>query len=322
MRIRLENISKKATNFVSFYPSEISLKPQDFYSNAKLVALEDVESTYLLNPKNHSFLNEWNIYAYDESTQDYGALEGEIFFCSSSTIKLEERYSFNLLVLPYFLTSMTKFKDNENEDIRYTENISEERNLIMIHSKIDSILSSIEPHSIVLIDGPLIGGNASSYFEKMDEELRKRDCIPLYFVKNSDSRLVIDSKKSLCNEFNSDFHWSACTLKTGSRSPFFKYTDEHVSRHTKVFTYVKALYGFPERVEMHTQTYYKYQPLIDEVMNLLSYLYIVQGDRLNPQERPIAVAEKYAREGIRVLNIPALLSRLGFKPTINQVRFG
>jgi hypothetical protein len=322
MRIRLENISKKATSFVSFYPTDISFQPQDFYSNAKLVALEEINNAYRLNPNSRSILSEWNIYAYDESTQKYSALEGEIFFCSSAIVKLEDRYSFNLSVLPYFLTSMTKFKDQTNEDIRFTENIAEAENLIMINSKIDSILGSVEPHSIVLIDGPLIGGNASSHYEKMDEELRKRDCIPLYFVKNSDSRLVLDSSKELCKEFNSDFHWSACTLQTGSRSAFFQYTDQHVKNHTKVFTYVKALYGFPERVEMHTQTYYKYREKIDEVMNLLAYFYIVQGDRSNPQVRPIAIAEKYAREGIRVLNIPALLSRLGFKPTINQVRFG
>jgi hypothetical protein len=58
------------------------------------------------------------------------------------------------------------------------------------------------------------------------------------------------------------------------------------------------------------------------LMSLISYFYILQGDRSNPQVRPIAIAEKYAREGIRMLNIPALLSKLGFKPTINQVRFG
>jgi hypothetical protein len=57
-------------------------------------------------------------------------------------------------------------------------------------------------------------------------------------------------------------------------------------------------------------------------MNLLSYFYIVQGDYFNPQVRPIAIAEKYAREGVRILNIPVLLARLGFHPTINQLRFG
>jgi hypothetical protein len=85
---------------------------------------------------------------------------------------------------------------------------------------------------------------------------------------------------------------------------------------------MKALYGFPERVEMHTATYEKYHSIIPDLMSLIAYFYILQGDMSNPQVRPIAIAEKYAREGIRILNIPALLARLGFRPTINQVRFG
>jgi hypothetical protein len=322
IRIRLENISKKATSFVSFTPSEIAVKMQDFYMSATMSCLENPDQSYQVEPKCNSLLSEWNIYAYDESVQNYRALEGDLLFCSSSTIKIEEKYSFNLEVLPYFLTSMKKFKNSGSGDIRFAENIAEERNLLMINAKTQSILNSVEPHSIVLIDGPLIGGNASKYIEDMDETLREKDCIPLYFVKNSDSRLVIDTNEKLSAEFNSDFHWTACQLRTGSRSPFFKYTDKYVSRHTKVFTYLKTLFGFPERVEMHTLTYEKYQALIPSLLNLLAYFYVVQGDRSNPQVRPIAVAEKYAREGIRILNIPALLSRLGFKPTINQVRFG
>ena len=323
VRLRLENINKNATKFVSFCPSEVTLRSQDFYMSATMSSLEDLNDAYSLNPHEHELLHDWNIYAYDESIQSYRALEGELLFCSSSTIKLEEQqYAFNLSVLPYFLTGMKKFRNIPNDDIRFTENIAEERNRIMINAKTESILNSVEPHSIVLIDGPLIGGNASTYIEEMDEKLRSNNCIPLYFVKNSDSRLVIDNNEKLCSEFNSDFHWSACSLSDCSRSSFFKYTDAYVDKHTKVFTYMKALYGFSERVEMHTQTYLKYQVLMPKLMNLLAYLYIVQGERSNPQVRPIAIAEKYAREGLKVLNIPTLLSRLGFKPTINQVRFG
>lgn len=322
IRIRLENIRKKATRSVSFSPTEVAIRPRDYYLNATMTALEDVNGSYHFEPSVHKFLDDWNVYAYDESVQSFHALEGELLFFSSSTIKIDQSYSFNLTVTPYFLTGMKKFRDQQNEDIRFSENILEERNRIMVTSKVDSILNSVEPRSIVLIDGPLLGGNVSAYTEKMDACLRKRDCIPLYFVKNSDSRLIVDSNEKLSTEFNSDFHWSACTLPVQSRSALFRYTEENVSRHSKVFTYVKALYGFPERIEMHPQTYQRYRTLIPELMDFLGYLYILQGERLNPQVRPIAIAEKYAREGIRVLNIPTLLSRLGFKPTINQVRFG
>lgn len=322
IKIKLENIGKKATKFVSFVPSDMTIRMQDFYLTRTMKCLEKPESDYLVDPNRNSLLKEWNIFAYDESVQNYRALEGDLLFCSSSTIKIEESYKFNLSVLPYFLTSMRKFKNSNDEEIHFAENIAEERNLILITSKIDSILESVQPHSIVLIDGPLVGGNASSYIVAMDEKLRTKDCIPLYFVKNSDSRLVIDANLKLSTEFNSDFHWAACQLKTGSRSPFFEYTDEYNKNNSKVFTYIKALFGFPERIEMHSMTYEKYHSLLPQLMDLLAYFYIAQGDRTNPQVRPIAISEKYAREGLRILNIPALLARLGFRPTINQVRFG
>lgn len=323
IRIRLENISKKATKFVSFIPSEVPSQIPDpmITSNSTICCLEE-PGEFRIIPSCNNLIKEWAIFAYDESIQDYRALEGDLLFCSSATMKIEDEYRFNLSVSPYFLTAMKKFKNSKNEDIRFSENIGEERNFILTNAKTSSILSSVEPHSIVMVDGPLLGGNVSGYILKMDKELREKDCIPLYFVKNSDSKMIINTDKELADEFNSDFHWAACRLEPGSRSAFYKYTEELDIRHSKVFTYIKALYGFAERIEMHPMTYEKYHYLMPSMLSLLSYFYIAQGDRTNPQVRPIAIAEKYAREGLRVLNIPALLSKLGFKPTINQVRFG
>ena len=322
IKIRLDNICKKATKSVSFEPSDVPTKMQDYYISATMRCLEDINSNYPLCPAENSLMNEWNIYGYDESTQDYKALEGDLMFCSSSVIKIEEKYAFNLTVLPYFLTSMKKFECNRNEEIHFTENPTKERNMILIKAKTEAIFESAEPSSIVLIDGPLVGGMASKYMRDMDDELRKKNCIPLYFVKNSDSRLVIDCDTELSREYNSDFHWAAFRLKQGTRSAFFRYTDKINPRNSKVFAYVKELAGFPERVEMHPLTYEKYNDLLGSLMNLIAYFYVVQGDYSNPQVRPVAIAEKYAREGLRILNIPVLLSRMGFRPTINQVRFG
>ncbi len=321
IEIRLDNIGKKATKYVDFLPSDITIKMQEFYMSPTMSCLEDSNSMYTLNPKDIQLMENWNIYAYDESIQNYRALEGDILFCSSSTIKIEDKYKFNLKVLPYFLTSMRKFEGASGE-IRFAEKLGKERNRILIDSKRDSIRESVESHSIVLIDGPLLGEQASEFIVNMDEELRKRDCIPLYFVKNSDSRLIIENNKKLRGEFNSDFHWAACRLEPNNRSAFFKYKDAYKDKNTKVFTYIKELSGFPQRVEMHTSTYEQYYEIIPSLMNLISYFYILQGDYFNPQVRPIVIAEKFAREGLQILNIPHLFRRLGFRPTINQIRFG
>lgn len=277
-------------------------------------------------------MNDWNIYAYDESVQDYMALEGSLMFCSFSIIKVEKTYTFNLKVLPFFITRMKKFENQNQEEIRYNENPGAERNKIIVDSEIEMIKETVEPHSIVLIDGPLIGRQASTRMVQMDRTLRAKDCIPVYFVKNSDSRLIVDNcaNLNLGDHFNSDFHWACHRLKNGTRSSFFKYTaqdDENGKKvpnknHSKVFSYIKAFEGFPQRVEMHSETYEKYYSLVPKLMNLISYLCIVQGDYKNPQVRPIVIAEKYAREGLRIMNIPVLLRKLGFVPTINEVRFG
>lgn len=321
IQIRLNNISRNVTKYVSFVPSEVEVKMPEHYMSPTISCLEDFNFIYSFNPRNTTLIKDWNIYGYDESVQSYKALEGDLLFCSSAIVKMEEKYRFNLTVLPYFLTSIRKYLHLQDEGIHFAENIAEGRNRILIDMKVNSILETVEPHSIVFIDGPLIGGMASNYIVNMDEKLRENDCIPLYFVKNSDSRLIINHDPKLSNEFNSDFHWAAYKLKTGYRSAFFRYTDKYNNKNSKVFTYVKALAGFTERVEMHSLTFEKYKPLIHAIIDLIAYFYLVHGDLLNPQVRPIAIAEKYAREGLRTLNIPALLSRLGFCPTINQVRF-
>lgn len=324
VKLRLDNINKKATKFVSFEPSETTIRHMEYSMNGPMSCLEKEDSYYVLDPSDLSLIKDREVFAYDESIQDFKSLEGDLIFCSSALIKVSEKYEFNLTVLPYFLTSMRKFKTVTEDEIRYTEEPGAERNRVIMDAKQKSIIEGTEPHSIVLIDGPLIGGMVSFYTREMDQQLRQKDCIPLYFVKNSDSRLFISNSKNsaLTQQYNSDFHWATRQLKDQSRSAFFKYVDEYNPKNSKVFCYIKALAGFPERMEMHPSTYETYGNLIPSIMNLISYYYISQGDYANPQVRPIAIAEKYAREGLRILNIPVLLARLGFHPTINQVRFG
>jgi len=216
---------------------------------------------------------------------------------------------------------MRKFENHDDDSIIFTKDVGKSRNLIMIESKIRHISDSVEPGSLILIDGPLIGGNASHYYYKMDECLRSLNCIPIYFVKNSSSRLIIDHYEAMQKEFNNDFHWAVKFLGPLERTAFVKYTDVNNKNNSKVFTYIKVLDGFPERIEMHTKTFDKHISEIGKIMELVSYFFIAQGDYTNPQVRPIAIAEKYAREGLKILNIPVLLGRMGFHPTINQVRF-
>jgi glutamine phosphoribosylpyrophosphate amidotransferase len=71
--------------------------------------------------------------------------------------------------------SMKKFEKQPQEEIRYNENPSAERNSIMVDSEISMIKESIEPNSVILIDGPLIGRQASTKMVKMDREMRAKN---------------------------------------------------------------------------------------------------------------------------------------------------
>ena len=319
MQLRLKTIQENATKNVSFNPSEIQGNYPDYYVSPTLSRLEDDNTRYNLNPV---FENKTNVFAFDESIQNYSALEGDLLFYSSAVIKVDKKYLFDLQVVPHFISSMSKFENMTNDSIHFADKHGNKRNEIMIKSKVSHILNSVEPSSLVLIDGPLIGGNASHYYMEMDNKLREKDCIPIYFVKNSKSRLIIENDDKLKRNYNSDFHWASSILRHSERTPFFKYTDQKNQNNSKVFSYLKVLRGFPERIELHSRTFQKYAHLLDDILNLIAYYFIAQGDYANPQVRPIAIAEKYAREGIKMLNIPVLLGKMGFHPTINQVRFG
>jgi hypothetical protein len=73
---------------------------------------------------------------------------------------------------------------------------------------------------------------------------------------------------------------------------------------------------------MHGSTYRKYSKQIPSLMNLIYYLLIAQGDYSNPQLRPIAIAEMYARDLLAYLNINEKLKEFKLTPTVNQQRFG
>ena len=94
------------------------------------------------------------------------------------------------------------------------------------------------------------------------------------------------------------------------------------AQNAKVFCYIKPFEVSPQRVEFHVNTYQNYKDFIDSVLDLIYYLLILQGDIKNPQVRSIAVAEKFARETIHLINLESIMKFSGLVPTMNQERFG
>ena len=222
----------------------------------------------------------------------------------------------------YFYTRSDEIVNN-SKYIKYSKDPASDSNQDYAEDRNILIQNYVIDNSILFVDGPLIGGNLTSYSLKLIKDLHKINVIPIFFVKNSDSNLLIDSISSMKNKFNSDLHWSYQFLRRGERTNFFKYTDLVNPKNTKIFCYIKPFnYVSPQRVEIHPQTFSLFGDYIADIFDMIYYLMLVQGDKSNPQIRPIAIAEKYAREIIKTINTRSLLKNTSLIPTIDQERFG
>ena len=77
---------------------------------------------------------------------------------------------------------------------------------------------------------------------------------------------------------------------------FFKYDDVYNEEFSKIFCYLKTFDISPQRIEFHPKTYAKYQDIMDDMMDMVYYLTLVQGDLKNPQIRLIAPSPRNSHE--------------------------
>ncbi len=264
------------------------------------------------------------ICAYDESIASYKALEGDAICTSHSLIYVDkEDYIPTTYVTLRFFTRSGLIESKMGKSAVKTENIPYESAVLTARDKIEFLNKNCVDDSILLIDGALIAGDAYTTVMSYIEKLNDRNIVPAFFVKNSASNMVVDNYDSLKGQYNSDMHWSNSILKEGQRTDYFEYTDARNERNAKVFCYVKFYKDTsPVRLEFPKVTFTKFRSLIDDLVDLSFYLLIVQGDKKNPQLRPIAIAEKYARETLKVIDVNREIRRAGLVPTMNENRWG
>ncbi len=294
-----------------------------FPSNGELTTNIENIKQYNLNPKNGFNLikEKYPIAAYDESINKYATLQGEAYLTSHSMILLGERDYVPLNFLTLYFYTRAKAITNDQCQIRYSNTPQVESQKDYIVDKLDFLEKFSPQNTILLIDGPLIGGDVYTYMIHAIDKFLDKNIIPIFFVKNSTSNIVTNHIDDFKNKFNSDMHWSYSFLNQGERTNFFKYADRHNKKNAKIFCYLKPFNLSPQRIEMHVDTYKKYENQIPVIMDLIYYLILEQGSKKNPQVRPIAIAEAYAREALKLININKLMKRSGLIPTINQERF-
>lgn len=285
--------------------------------------LEDIKP-YKLDKVNGQDLidSKYPILAYDESIQNFMALEGISYFLSHAiVIHGKDDYIPSILIsLRFYTRAKPIIKKSKN--IIESDNPTVDSKAAYAKERSKFILDTTPDNSIIFIDGPLIGGQINNITVKLNRDLLKKNVIPLFIVKNSSSNLVTQNINTLKGNYNSDMHWCFRALKPGERTNLFSYIDKYNPNNGKVFCYLKSFNASPQRVELHIETYKKYPSLINSLMDLIYYLILVQGNLKNPQVRSIAIAEKFARTALKMFDLKILLKKIGLTPTINESRFG
>lgn len=305
-------------------PENMDFSFLNYPVDGKLVTNVEKIGAYRLNEKHGEVLasKDTLISAYDESINKFASLEGVAYLTSHSLILHQsDDYIPSAFLTFYFYTRSRVYTELSNY-IKYSDDIESDSKIDYVIDRNKFIVDNTPRNSIIFIDGPLIGGQMSNYTFNLNEQLLNKNVIPIFFVKNSTSNLVTDNIKEIKGKFNSDMHWAFNTLKQGERTNLYQYEDVYNKNNSKMFCYLKNFNVSPQRVEFHTKTFDKYKGVILDIMDLIYYLSLVQGDLRNPQIRSIAIAEKYARETISLINLNSLMKNLGIVSTINQERFG
>lgn len=291
--------------------------------NGILKKLEQKEK-FTLNPKRgNEFAKSVVMSGYDESKLEFVTLEGLASFISHSLVTYAGENLLPVTYLSFYFYSRSEnllsnsefFKPTSEPDVEEKRDYAKDRNNLITQYAV--------PESLICIDGPLIGGNLSSSTIELVKKLESKNVVPIFIVKNSDSNLVTDNIPGLKHNFNSDLHWAYNLLKPGERTNMYLYEDAYNPLNSKAFFYLKPFSGLsPQRIEFHKNTFDLHSDILLDIFDTIYYLFLAHGDPHNPQVRPIAVAEKYAREVLRLINPYSFMKSSGIIPTVNQTRFG
>lgn len=280
----------------------------------------EIETIKLDANKGFEILKNQLIFSYDESIKKYSTLEGSAYLFSHSVIRMDdENYVPTIMLSFHFYTRSEKL---DNESFIKVENIERQSKIDCALERVGHCKEVVIPGSLLFVDGPLIAGDAYTSTIRTISDFNEQGICQVFFVKNSQSNMVTNNMLELKGQYNSDLHWANDFLKPGQRTNFFHYRDRNNDINSKMFCYVKPFNCSPQRIELHPTTYELFNDHIDNIMNLIYYLMIAQGDLNNPQLRSIAIAEKFARESIKIIDIKKLMRGSIMTATINEERFG
>ena len=293
------------------------------FQSAILTKLES-NMVFNLDPKRGmEFSREILFGGYDESKAQFLALEGEAQLTTHVITQFFAEEIIPSCKVSFYFYSKSELMSKQTNFVKYSDDITSDSNRDYVLDRNEMLLASVLENSILFIDGPLIGGNISSYNLRLVEALHRKNILPIFIVKNSDSNLVIDNFIEVKGRYNSDLHWAYDTLKPGQRTSLFKYSDQSNNQNVKIFCYIKPFNRVTtQRIEFTLPSYNLYNPVLSDVFDLVYYLILDHGSKTNPQIRPIVISEMHAREILKLINFERLLMSSSLVPVMDQTRFG
>jgi len=299
-------------------------------SDSKITVIEDKLKFSLSIKNGEEFAKSYfsSISAYDESIMKIQSLKGIAYFTCHCIIQMQDKDFDPICSLTANYFTRAKDVANTSDVFHYVkvddeiESIESVYKMFYHNERADLMLKNIPDHSILIIDGPLIGSQLTSRTKTLAKNLLERDIITIFVVKNSDSLMLVSSLKD-SGKYNSDLDWAEEILEPGSRSSFIKYKDQK-GGHTEIFCYLKSFDNVsPLRISFMQEILMdKGDDLINNLMDLIYYLVIDQGTPKDPQLRLISVAEMFAKDIIKVANPYGKMQSIGLVPTVNQSRWG
>lgn len=285
--------------------------------------VEQIEKSlvYTLNAASgYRFITESGtaISGYSDAESIYEMMVGRAVSAAHSLVYINgDRYLPLSFVSLKFVTHSEEVAQKMQGTAILSDHIARDTAIAVAKDKMEFLDKYCVGNSVLFIDGPLIAGDDYTTFMKQIERFCQKGIVSVFFVGNSSSCMVVDNSDSLIGKFNSDSHWANSILKTGERTAFYAYTDEYNTRNAKAFCYIKfSENGRIVRIELPLQIYSRFKTGIDDILNAAFYMLLAQGSIASPQIRLIAVAQMYAKETLKLIDIQREMSRIRIQSLI------
>jgi hypothetical protein len=258
--------------------------------------------------------------AYDESILELNSLEGKVRCISHSTViqTMSEYIPSAFVTLKFFTKSkIIDANSTQYSDIIKTDDISKSINQEYVNERKYFLSQAAPDNSLIFIDGSLFSGASTNGNFQLVDDLRSKNCLPVFFVKNSESTIITE-RYDFAKGYNSDLHWAYSNLKEGEVSPVFSYLSPDYRGKAMCFMKVYKNRS-PIRIEFPLNFFLE-NLYSDEIFDLIYYQYLANGNASNVQPRIIEVAEMYAREVLKSTNLYQEIEKMGLTKSMNEER--